>query len=571
MTYYPVQSPYPIFNDEDGTPLENGYIYIGEPNQNPITNPITLSWDINGLYPAAQPVRTIGGYPDHNGTPGRLFMDITLDGNYSIIIQDKHERNVFVNLSALFIDEIRDYITQDSMIFGKWYGIDEANTAAVNGAAFVTAIAAASSLNLPLYLPSGTIEHEGITLLDNTVLIGTGRTNTILLNTNNSDGIIISNVNGCSLKDLTIDQTGNSNSVDALNLTCTSNQNFYNIGIDTPGRYGIALNADGLGTGFASGCFQNHFFGFDIINLSGTKRGIVLTKGDTYRNNSNRFYGGRINNGAYGIYCDTDSGNNNVFSCTVQEQTSACVYDDSASNSYPDIYIETSAGGHGVQIGSNHSGGYFAPRVLTVLGGGSKFDKPAGSPVTNNTFISFPPTGSIEPARLENIDVNAIRSDLGSGDGQYYPVLKPKIQYVNYTTTTNVAETAVTFTLPADSLTGSGDTIKITAWGTTNNAAANKRVDVYFGAAGTRLVASINNSTASIIPWKAEVFVQRTGSATERSFSSSLMGQGTTFVAVDQRTNIPNQDLTADVVISVDLTAAVGATVTMLGWTIEAL
>lgn len=100
MTYFPVQSPYPIFNEEDGTPLEDGFIYIGEANQNPITNPITISWDTAGLYPAAQPVRTIGGYPDRNGSPGIIYVNAGAFEDYSILVQDKQGNQIYSEQSA---------------------------------------------------------------------------------------------------------------------------------------------------------------------------------------------------------------------------------------------------------------------------------------------------------------------------------------------------------------------------------------------------------------------------------------------------------------------------------------
>ena len=95
MTYFPVQSPYPIFTDDDGTPLESGYIYIGEANQNPVTNPITAYWDDAFLYPAALPIRTIAGYPDRNGSPSNIYINIGVNPDYSILILDKKESRVF--------------------------------------------------------------------------------------------------------------------------------------------------------------------------------------------------------------------------------------------------------------------------------------------------------------------------------------------------------------------------------------------------------------------------------------------------------------------------------------------
>ncbi|MGW8300417.1 MAG: hypothetical protein ACWGNO_00030 [Desulfobacterales bacterium] len=100
MTYFPVSSPFTIFTDTDGAPLESGYIYIGEAYQNPITNPITVTWDNTGLYPAAQPIRIIAGYPDRNGSAANIFFDSTAsNGDYSILIQDKNLNTIFSSQS----------------------------------------------------------------------------------------------------------------------------------------------------------------------------------------------------------------------------------------------------------------------------------------------------------------------------------------------------------------------------------------------------------------------------------------------------------------------------------------
>ena len=103
MTYFPISSPFVVFTDTDGEPLESGYIYIGEANQNPITNPINVYWDAAGLYPAAQPIRTIGGYLDRNGSPSNIYINLGDYDDYSIIIKDKHQQTVFNRRS--FISE----------------------------------------------------------------------------------------------------------------------------------------------------------------------------------------------------------------------------------------------------------------------------------------------------------------------------------------------------------------------------------------------------------------------------------------------------------------------------------
>jgi len=93
MTFYAVNQPFEIFHDLNGDPLEAGYIWIGEMNQNPITNPIQTFWDSDGYYPAAQPIRTISGYASKNGSPGNLYFS-SANQNYSILIQDKNEKTL---------------------------------------------------------------------------------------------------------------------------------------------------------------------------------------------------------------------------------------------------------------------------------------------------------------------------------------------------------------------------------------------------------------------------------------------------------------------------------------------
>jgi hypothetical protein len=85
MTTLSVSPPFPIFSNRDGSPLENGYIWVGTANVNPITNPIAVYWDAALTQPAGQPIRTINGYPSNSGTPGRLYIGAA---DYSIQVQD---------------------------------------------------------------------------------------------------------------------------------------------------------------------------------------------------------------------------------------------------------------------------------------------------------------------------------------------------------------------------------------------------------------------------------------------------------------------------------------------------
>jgi hypothetical protein len=87
MSAFSVQPPFFVFADVDGEPLKNGYIYIGEPNLNAETNEKAAYWDKELTIPAAQPIRTIGGYPSRSGTPGNLYVD----GDYSITVRNKNQ------------------------------------------------------------------------------------------------------------------------------------------------------------------------------------------------------------------------------------------------------------------------------------------------------------------------------------------------------------------------------------------------------------------------------------------------------------------------------------------------
>jgi hypothetical protein len=75
--------------------LDDGYLYIGDQNDDPETNPIQVFWDSALTIPATQPIRTNSGYAWRNGTPGLLYTA----GPFSITIRNK--RNEFVLYSPL--------------------------------------------------------------------------------------------------------------------------------------------------------------------------------------------------------------------------------------------------------------------------------------------------------------------------------------------------------------------------------------------------------------------------------------------------------------------------------------
>lgn len=96
MSALSIQPTYPIFTDTTGQPLENGYIWIGTTNLNPVTNPITVYWDAALTVPASQPIRTLNGYPSNSGTPARLYVN----SDYSIQVLDKNGSVVYSEPAA---------------------------------------------------------------------------------------------------------------------------------------------------------------------------------------------------------------------------------------------------------------------------------------------------------------------------------------------------------------------------------------------------------------------------------------------------------------------------------------
>ena len=92
-----IASPFQQIFDTDGSPLDNGYLYIGTANANPEVSPISLWWDDAGTIPAAQPIRTQNGYIVRNGTPARVY---TSQADYSLTVKNRNGVLVLTVLDA---------------------------------------------------------------------------------------------------------------------------------------------------------------------------------------------------------------------------------------------------------------------------------------------------------------------------------------------------------------------------------------------------------------------------------------------------------------------------------------
>ena len=190
MAAVSILPPYPSFFELDGTPLNNGNVYIGDPGVDPQANPETVYWNAALTVTATQPIRTINGYFSNAGTPADVFVNIP---DYSITVRDSAGVLIFTKLNynlALpfttfdFIPEAtgavsRNIVSKVSEIVSvKDFGaVGDAVTD--DTAAFV--LAEALSQNY-IYLPAGTYEVTGLTLLKEYYGPGQIRLNAVLQN-----------------------------------------------------------------------------------------------------------------------------------------------------------------------------------------------------------------------------------------------------------------------------------------------------------------------------------------------------------------------------------------------------
>lgn len=80
-----LDNPFPLFLDAEGDPLHNGFVYMGEPGQDPETHPLPTFWDEGLTIAAEQPFRTRGGYIVDGANPAFVF---AAGDDYSIRVRD---------------------------------------------------------------------------------------------------------------------------------------------------------------------------------------------------------------------------------------------------------------------------------------------------------------------------------------------------------------------------------------------------------------------------------------------------------------------------------------------------
>lgn len=149
---FTVNPPYPVFTDVDGSPLEEGFIYIGLSNQDPQSNPTTVYWDAALTIPAAQPIRTSGGFPVRSGTPSVIYVA----GDFSIRIRNKNGTIVFNEPTSPEVFIAQGILVYSGLFNVKAYG---AKCDGVTNDAAAVAAADAAAAGRPLIFPG--VTHIG--------------------------------------------------------------------------------------------------------------------------------------------------------------------------------------------------------------------------------------------------------------------------------------------------------------------------------------------------------------------------------------------------------------------------
>lgn len=185
-------SPYPFFTDKAGDPLDGGYIYVGQVNQNPETAPVVAYWDEDGTQPAAQPLRTLAGYIVRNGTPARVYVE---GDDFSMTVKDKRRVVLFYERDVAAVATLRNEFSDitdpakgsgmvafnrtlnyaestvgarlsDDVLITDYPWLAKGDDLTDNSAAIAAANTFAVSKGARLVIPSGTFRAKAVTIND---------------------------------------------------------------------------------------------------------------------------------------------------------------------------------------------------------------------------------------------------------------------------------------------------------------------------------------------------------------------------------------------------------------------
>lgn len=126
-----IQTPFPPIFDLGGLPLDGGYVYIGEANQDAATNPVEVFFDAAMTVSASQPLRTSGGFiVDGSGTPQNIYTA----ADFSMTVKNRNNVTRY-SIASYGTRIFADAITFDSVTISELIAPDTAGGAASGSAA----------------------------------------------------------------------------------------------------------------------------------------------------------------------------------------------------------------------------------------------------------------------------------------------------------------------------------------------------------------------------------------------------------------------------------------------------
>jgi len=290
MTALSIQPTFPTFTGADGQPLENGYIWIGTANLNPITNPITVYWDAALSAPATQPIRTLGGYPSNSGTPARMYVN----SDYSIQVLDRKGSVVYsapvaterygggiINAADVVYDPAGTGAVATTVqaksrerISVLDFGAVSGGSAAVNDIAFAAAISAVAITGQKLYVPAGTYKL-------NTVLASTGD---LILEGDGDSTMLDFGGTVVGASGIALSVTGSLAALPALSTNLSADSNTATFGsapsLSTGDVFVVYNPTDYSYSGFRAYYHAGEFF--TVMSVTGSAVGLTTQSYDSY-------------------------------------------------------------------------------------------------------------------------------------------------------------------------------------------------------------------------------------------------------------------------------------------------
>lgn len=265
MTATFLQIPFPVFFDSNGDPLDNGFVYIGKADQNPVSDPIEVYFDADLTIPAAQPLRTIRGRINQGGAPGNIYADLAVPSAYSMTVLNKNKEQVFsvpqgtgfnsalgnlditnntISAQNANGDIILDPPGTGEVAIQSNLGIGTVNPTLGTGAGIEIEQAGPSTLRLE---NTQTEKAAELYVDTNVVLAGVSTNQNLILQTNNADRLTISNAGAATFSgDLSVSgnlsNTGNYTSA-AGSLTLTAGDLTVTGGTTTTNALSVTTNA----------------------------------------------------------------------------------------------------------------------------------------------------------------------------------------------------------------------------------------------------------------------------------------------------------------------------------------